>query len=112
MSGLIQDDGSFQVVEELEGLSIGIVYFDDRGVVYVSKSVFEKIKTGKIKSLEYAILTYQRSEKAIEKIANEIVDELKKCPPGRMTDATMRELEKTKSTTPNWILNPYIGIEK
>lgn len=109
MTSLINENGRFEVVDGLAGLSIGIVYFDDRSVVYVSRSVFENIKTGNIKKLEYAVLTYQRAEKDIDAVAREIVTELENCPPGQLAEEIIMQLESGKSPNPKWILNPNTG---
>lgn len=79
-------------VPEMEGLNIGIRYFDDATTIYMAPSVFKEINSGKIRKLRYMILSYRKNQKDIISIANEIVDEMRKAPPGHMTEIFIQNI--------------------
>jgi len=98
----------YVAVENMRGLSIGMVYFNDYQTVYVSPEVLEKIKGGTIDSLDYVVLSYNVGERPIEVIAKEVVQEIKRCPPGSFTEEVLNKLESTKSSNPDLVYNPHV----
>jgi len=94
----IQDSSLLDIrkLNELEGLSVGIRYFDDPYTIYVSPSLFEDVYEKKSSQLQYMVLSYRKGQKDIVAIANEIIDELKKTPPGRATNEVLENVMKNR----------------
>ena len=81
-------------LESMAGLSIGLKYFDDDSVVYVSPLIHEQFLNSSLPSLDFVTLKYQRADRHIEDVVKEIIYELQKCPDGTVRNTTFNEMHK------------------
>ena len=82
-------------LESMAGLSIGLKYFDDDSVVYVSPLIHEQFLNSALPSLDFVTLKYRRTDKHIEDVVKEIIYELQKCPDGTVKNVGFNEMHKT-----------------
>lgn len=81
-------------LESMVGLSIGLKYFDDDSVVYVSPLIHEQFLNSALPSLDFVTLKYRRTDKHIEDVVKEIIYELQKCPDGTVESDGLNEMHK------------------
>ncbi len=81
-------------LESMAGLTIGLKYFDDPALIYVSPLTHTQFLTNKLPSLDWVTLKYRRSDKHIEDVVREIIYELKKCPEGYVRSDAFNEMHK------------------
>jgi hypothetical protein len=62
-------------VPEMEGISIGLKFFDDDTNLYVSPSVFNKIHDGKFE-LRYVIMAWRRSQITIQDASKRLIQDI------------------------------------
>lgn len=79
-------------LDSMVGLSIGLKYFDDATVIYVSPEVHHKFLLHTLGSLDFVTLKYRSNEKHIEDVVKEIVYELNRCPEGSVTSDVFNEM--------------------
>jgi hypothetical protein len=82
------------VLKSMIGLSIGLKYFDNDKVVYVSPETHNSFLNKTLPFLDFVTLKYRSREKDIELIVEEIINELKKCPSGAVSSDGFNEMHQ------------------
>lgn len=91
--------GDFKLVElqSMAGFSIGIKYFDDDKRVFVSPETADKFESGKLDKLDFLTLSYRSTQKDIEEIIKEIIDELALVGGGKPNNEILSDLHNTRN---------------
>jgi len=99
---------TFIEIPNLKSFGYGICYFNKRNTFYVSSEVFLLLKENKMDRLDYMVLSYTHTQKLIEDVCDEIIEELKNCPPGPMSmeDIQKHLNKKNIFINPQYIVSP------
>jgi len=97
-------------VPNLENFGYGIRYFDDEHTIYVSTPVHQLIANQLLDKLTYFVLSYTRSQKPIDVVAQEIINELKRCVSGEATMDLVERILKEKQVfvNPDVVASPVM----